>query len=88
MLLDSGDFLMGTAFEFVVTPDAAELQEMQALGYDAITLGNHEFDWTPSGLFLVLTAAGTHGFNVPIVASNMKLDPAQRHRLRRRGQGR
>jgi len=77
MLLDSGDFLMGTAFEFVMTPDAAEMQEMQALNYDAITLGNHEFDWTPSGLFLVLTAARTHNFNVPIVASNLKLDPAQ-----------
>ena len=77
MLLDSGDFLMGTSFEFVMTPDAAELQELQALNYDAITLGNHEFDWTPSGLFLVLTAARTHGFNLPIVASNMKLDPAQ-----------
>src|SRR5581483_8638350 len=76
MLLDSGDFLMGTSFEFVMTPDAAELQEMQALNYDAITLGNHEFDWTPSGLLLVLTAAHTHGFNLPIVASNMKLDPA------------
>src|SRR3954466_11559559 len=77
MLLDSGDFLMGTAFEFVMTPDAAELQEMQALSYDAIPLGNHEFDWTPTGLFLVLTAARTHGFNLPIVASNLKLDPAQ-----------
>ncbi len=77
MLLDSGDFLMGTAFEFVLTPDAAELQEMQALNYDAITLGNHEFDWTPSGLFLVLTAAyRTHNVTLPIVASNMKLDPA------------
>ena len=40
-----------------MTPDAAELQEMQALNYDAITFGNHEFDWTPSGLFLILTAA-------------------------------
>jgi 5'-nucleotidase len=78
MLLDSGDFLMGTAFEFVMTPDAAELQEMQALNYDAITLGNHEFDWTPSGLFLILTAAyRTHNVTLPIVASNMKLDPSQ-----------
>ena len=78
MLLDSGDFLMGTPFEFVMTPDAAELQEMQALGYDAITLGNHEFDWTPSGLLLILTAAyRTHGVTIPIVASNMKLDPAK-----------
>jgi 5'-nucleotidase len=78
MLLDSGDFLMGTPFEFVMTPDAAELQEMQALNYDAITFGNHEFDWTPSGLFLILTAAyRTHNVTIPIVASNMKLDASQ-----------
>lgn len=76
MLLDSGDFLMGTPFELVATPDAAELMEMDHLGYDAITLGNHEFDWTPDFLFLVLTAAGTHGFQVPLVASNIKLDAA------------
>jgi 5'-nucleotidase len=51
---------------------------MQALNYDAITLGNHEFDWTPSGLFLILTAAyRTHNVTLPIVASNMKLDPSQ-----------
>jgi 5'-nucleotidase/UDP-sugar diphosphatase len=76
MLLDSGDFLMGTPFEIVAATDAAELMEMQHLGYDAITLGNHEFDWTPDFLYLVLTAAATHGFNVPLVASNIKLDPA------------
>jgi 5'-nucleotidase len=74
MLLDSGDFLMGTPFEMVATPDAAELMEMDQLGYDAITLGNHEFDWTPAYLNLVLTAADTHGFKVPLVASNIKLD--------------
>jgi 5'-nucleotidase/UDP-sugar diphosphatase len=76
MLLDSGDFLMGTPFELVATPDAAELMEMQALGYDAITLGNHEFDWTPDFLFLVLTAARSRGYTPPLVASNIKLDAA------------
>ena len=88
MLLDSGDFLMGTPFEFVMTPDAAELQEMQALNYDAITFGNHEFDWTPSGLFLILTAAyRTHNVTIPIVASNMKLDPSQAGSLAGQVQG-
>ena len=76
MLLDSGDFLMGGPFEFVATPDAPELMELQKLNYDAITLGNHEFDWTPTFLYLVLTAANSHGFSVPIVASNIQLDPA------------
>jgi 5'-nucleotidase/UDP-sugar diphosphatase len=76
MLLDSGDFLMGSPFELLATPDAPELMELQALNYDAITLGNHEFDWTPDFLYLIVTAAGTHGFTVPIVASNIQLDPA------------
>lgn len=73
LLLDSGDFSMGTAFEFLLTSQAAELQEMNSLHYDAITLGNHEFDWTPGGLALVLGAAAAHGFAVPIVASNLQL---------------
>jgi 5'-nucleotidase len=76
LLLDSGDFMMGTAFELLGPSKAAELMELQSLQYDAITLGNHEFDWTPGGLALILGAAATKGFNVPIVATNMKLDPA------------
>jgi 5'-nucleotidase len=76
LLLDSGDFMMGTAFEFLAASQAAELSEIQKLSYDAITLGNHEFDWTPGGLALILGAAAQKGFTVPIVASNMKLDAA------------
>ena len=87
MLLDSGDFLMGTPFEFVMTPDAAELQEMQALNYDAITLGNHEFDWTPSGLFLVLTAARTHGVQRPDRRLEHEAGSVAGRQLRAAGQG-
>jgi 5'-nucleotidase len=76
LLLDSGDFSMGTAFEFLLTTQAAELTEMGKLGYDAITLGNHELDWTPGGLAKILQAAAAHGFTVPIVASNLMLDAA------------
>jgi 5'-nucleotidase len=76
LLLDSGDFSMGTAFELLLPTQAAELTEMGKMGYDAITLGNHELDWTPSGLASALQAAKANGFTVPIVASNMKLDPA------------
>lgn len=76
LLLDSGDFMMGTAFELLGASQAAELMELQNLHYDAVTLGNHELDWTPGGLALILGAAGTKGFNVPIVATNMKLDAA------------
>jgi 5'-nucleotidase/UDP-sugar diphosphatase len=71
LLLDSGDFMMDTLFQALGTSQAAELMEMQNLGYDAITLGNHEFDWTPAGLAGILNAAVNHNFTVPIVASNL-----------------
>lgn len=76
LLLDSGDFMMGTAFELLGASQAAELMELQHLKYDAVTLGNHELDWTPGGLALILGAAVPKGFAVPIVSSNIKLDAA------------
>ena len=71
LLLDAGDFMMGTLFSFLGTSQAAELKLMDALGYDATTIGNHELDWTPKGLAGILQAAHTAGVKVPLVASNM-----------------
>jgi 5'-nucleotidase / UDP-sugar diphosphatase len=74
LLLDAGDFMMGTLFEFLATSATPELSLMQSLGYDATTLGNHEFDWTPAGLAGMLAAASENGVTVPIVASNLNFD--------------
>lgn len=72
LLLDAGDFTMGTLFELLETTESPELQMMQALQYDAVTIGNHELDWTPDGLALIVGVAKTmKGVTVPIVASNM-----------------
>ncbi|HTQ04051.1 MAG TPA: bifunctional UDP-sugar hydrolase/5'-nucleotidase [Polyangiaceae bacterium] len=71
LLLDAGDFMMGSLFEFLATSASPELSFMQAVHYDATTLGNHEFDWTPKGLAAILLAGAANGVNVPIVASNM-----------------
>jgi 5'-nucleotidase len=71
LLVDSGDFMMGTPFHILATGVAAELVEIGKLGYDATTIGNHELDWGPTGLAAVLKAATDHGFSVPIVATNM-----------------
>jgi 5'-nucleotidase/UDP-sugar diphosphatase len=46
---------------------------MQALGYDATTLGNHELDWTPTGLAAILQAAQAKQITLPILSSNMVL---------------
>ena len=74
LLLDGGDFLMGTAFPMLGTTKSVEMIEMGLMGYDAIVLGNHEFDWTPSALAGFIKAAVTGGFKVPLLATNMKFD--------------
>src|SRR5436190_1297171 len=50
LLLDSGDFLMGSPFQILATGGSAELLEMNKLKYDATIIGNHELDWGPKAL--------------------------------------
>jgi 5'-nucleotidase len=79
LLLDAGDFMMGTLFQLLATQASAELVVMNGLGYDATTIGNHELDWTPSGLAKILHAAFTNNVTLPILASNIQFsasDPA------------
>ncbi|HOM29378.1 MAG TPA: 5'-nucleotidase C-terminal domain-containing protein [Deltaproteobacteria bacterium] len=70
LLFDSGDFLMGTVYD-LANENPPAFAFFQSMGYDAVTLGNHEFDWSPSGLALLLANAAANGFNVPVVATNM-----------------
>ncbi len=57
LLLDAGDFSMGTLYQTVYETDALELTMMAYLGYDATTLGNHEFDYRGQGVAGMLEAA-------------------------------
>jgi 5'-nucleotidase len=69
LVVDSGDFFMGTAYDLNVH-DPLALRFFDLVGYDAVTLGNHEFDWSPGGLALLLANGATQGFGVPVVATN------------------
>lgn len=57
LTLDGGDFSIGSLIQTLYTTQAAELVTMGALGYDATTLGNHEFDHTGAGLAQMLRSA-------------------------------
>ena len=70
VLYDAGDWVAGALFQLLATSHAAELQMMQHLGYDAICLGNHEFDPGPQVLGQMITKADELGVSVPILASN------------------
>ena len=56
-IFDGGDFSMGTAYQTIFEGYAAELRMMAYLGYDAFTLGNHEFDYRSKGLANMLKNA-------------------------------
>ncbi len=47
ILVDGGDFSMGSLFQTAYTTSAIELRIMGAMGYDATTFGKHEFDYLP-----------------------------------------
>jgi 2',3'-cyclic-nucleotide 2'-phosphodiesterase (5'-nucleotidase family) len=72
MLLHSGDIYLGD-FMFQNYLSIAELEIMKALGYDAMELGNHEFDLYPSTLKYVLNEAGFPGSGFPILCANLDL---------------
>ena len=57
LLLDAGDFSIGSLIQTLYTTQAAELRTMGALGYDATTIGNHEFDHESVGFARMLNAA-------------------------------
>nr|WP_317326162.1 bifunctional UDP-sugar hydrolase/5'-nucleotidase [uncultured Flavonifractor sp.] len=69
--VDGGDFSMGTLFQTIYATQAPELKALGAMGYDVVTLGNHEFDYRAAGLAQMLETAAASGSPVPaIVQSN------------------
>jgi 5'-nucleotidase/UDP-sugar diphosphatase len=59
LLFDVGDFLGGAPFAWLaLAGQAAELTIMQKMGYDAVTIGNHEYDYGPDALAQYLLRAG------------------------------
>lgn len=65
LILDGGDFSMGTLIQTVYDTEAAELRMLGYLGCDVSTFGNHEYDYRSKGLADMLTAAKNSGETVP-----------------------
>ncbi len=65
LLLDAGDFFQGRPVG-TVTKGRAVIEYMNAIGYDALTIGNHEFDIMDDELIETLEFA-----NFPILSCNI-----------------
>ena len=75
LILDGGDFSMGTLIQTVYDTQAAELRMLGYLGYDVTTLGNHEFDYRSKGLANMLKVAKASGETIPdLVVCNVDWD--------------
>ena len=73
LILDAGDFSMGTPFAAASREIGGELQLMSRMGYDATTFGNHDFDLGPDGLSKAIDVASKAGRIPAVLASNMDL---------------
>jgi 5'-nucleotidase/UDP-sugar diphosphatase len=86
LLFDAGDFLGGSAFAWLALSGyAAELTIMQKMGYNAVAIGNHEYDYGPDVLAQYLLQAGypeAHQKTL-VLASNTEAPPE--HPLAARG---
>lgn len=71
ILVDGGDFSMGSLFQTAYPTSAIELRIMGKMGYDVTTFGNHEYDYLQSGLKNMLNAAAASGERLPeLVCAN------------------
>ena len=73
ILVDAGDFAMGTLLQAGYTTDAYELRLMGRLGYEATTFGNHEFDPGATGAASMLRAAIASGDRLPVLLTPANL---------------
>jgi 5'-nucleotidase len=67
LVLDAGDPFQGSLF-YTTYKGEAEAKFMEAIGYDAMAVGNHEFDDGPAGLAKFIDAV-----SFPVVSGNLDL---------------
>ena len=77
LLLDGGDFAMGSLFQTAYPSSALELRMMGHMGFDVTTFGNHEYDYLQSGLKNMLNAAVDSGDKLPELVCANYLPPRE-----------
>lgn len=74
LVLDAGDFLMGSFFHLAEAESGFQLRLMRKMGYDAVCLGNHEFDYGPQTLAKIVNNARLRGEIPAITCANLSFD--------------
>ncbi len=74
LAVDAGDFLMGSLFHPLEKNTGFQLRLMKEMGYDYLTLGNHEFDYGPGSLAHTINKAKEKGEIPQILLTNVEFD--------------
>jgi 5'-nucleotidase/UDP-sugar diphosphatase len=70
LVVDAGDFLMGTLFQGLEVKTGFELSLMKRMGYDVVCIGNHEFDYGPEKLARIISSSEANGEIPALLLSN------------------
>ncbi len=74
LVIDAGDFLMGTLFQGIEKETGFQLRLMKSMGYDITCLGNHEFDNGPEWLAAVIDNSHSKGEIPGVLIGNSVFD--------------
>jgi 5'-nucleotidase len=74
IVVDAGDFLMGTLFHHLEPSTGFQLPLMKEMGFDAACLGNHEFDFGPSRLAEIINSSLRRGDIPQLLLGNALFD--------------
>ena len=78
LAVDAGDFTFGSAFAALTLAEGLELKLLDAMGFAATTLGNHEMDWSPPLTAAIVKAGVPAGDGLKVLNNNLVIpdDPS------------
>lgn len=74
MVIDAGDFMMGTLFPSLEIKTGFQLRLMKEMGYDVVGIGNHEYEFGPEWLASVIDISAKNGKIPELLIGNAKFD--------------
>lgn len=74
LVLDAGDFMMGTLFPSLEKESGFQLRLMKEMGYDVVAVGNHEFEFGPEWLSSVINVSSKNGPIPSVLIGNAIFD--------------
>lgn len=77
LTVSAGDETQGTLVQLAFAVDAPDFRVLEALDYDVMCPGNHEFDQGPGAYAAAIQAASAAGGIPQIVATNIRFDDAE-----------